>query len=414
MIFTFLFLLFFAPSSLFFAPSPLFFAPSSLFFALSSLSFHKPVSFPFCNSHYLCAVHLKTLTLLNYKNIADATFGFDEKINCFTGRNGVGKTNVLDAIYQLAYGRSYFNPMAVQNIRHGTDFFVVDGTFEKDGRTEQVVCSLKKGQKKILKRNGKEYEKLSDHVGFIPLVIISPSDRDLITEGSDARRSFVDAVISSQDAPYLHDLIQYQKVLAQRNALLKYFAANRTFDPETLGIYDAQMTALGQPIHEKRKKFLDGFIPIFCRHHNAIADSAENVSLSYQSDLSHGSYPENLAAALQRDRLLQYSTSGIHKDDLLFEIDGHPIRKFGSQGQQKSYLIALKLAQFEFLRKRSGSKPILLLDDIFDKLDETRVGKLVEMVRHDDFGQIFISDTHAARTEDIVRSTHQSYKIFRL
>jgi DNA replication and repair protein RecF len=304
--------------------------------------------------------------------------------------------------------------MAVQNIRHGAEFFVVDGAFEKDGRTEQIVCSLKKGQKKILRRNGKEYEKLSDHVGFIPLVIISPSDRDLITEGSEARRSFVDAVISSQDAAYLHDLIQYQKVLAQRNALLKYFAANRTFDPETLGIYDVQMGALGQPIHEKRKKFLEDFIPIFQRHHQSITDSAENVALIYQSDLSHGNYAENLAAALQRDQLLQYSTSGIHKDDLLFEIDGHPIRKFGSQGQQKSYLIALKLAQFDFLKKRSGSKPILLLDDVFDKLDESRVGKLVEMVRHDDFGQIFISDTHAARTEDIVRSTHQSYKVFQL
>jgi DNA replication and repair protein RecF len=359
-------------------------------------------------------MQLKKISLFNYKNFADASFEFDSKVNCFTGRNGIGKTNVLDAIYHLAYGKSYFNPMAVQNIRHGEEFFVIDGAFDKDGRDEQIVCSLKKGQKKILKRNGKEYDKLSDHIGFIPLVIISPSDRDLIIEGSETRRRFIDAVISQNDAHYLYDLIQYQKVLTQRNALLKYFAANRTVDKETLGIYNEQLAALGTPLFEKRKKFLADFIPIFSKHHHAITDSAETVQLVYQSDLTSGDFLTLLESHFERDRILQYTTVGIHKDDLSFEIDNHPIKKFGSQGQQKSFLIALKLAQFEFVTKKSGEKPILLFDDIFDKLDEIRVGKIVEMVKGDDFGQLFISDTHSDRTEAIVKQTHQSYKMFQL
>jgi DNA replication and repair protein RecF len=359
-------------------------------------------------------MYLRKISLFNYKNFSDAAFEFDSKINCFTGRNGIGKTNVLDAIYHLAYGKSYFNPLAVQNVKHGEEFFVLNGEFEKDGRTEQVVCSMKKGQKKILKRNGKPYEKFSDHYGFIPLVIISPSDRDLITEGSETRRKFVDTVISQLDAHYLQDLISYQKVVVQRNALLKYFAANRTMDKETLGIYNEQLDALAQPIYEKRKKFLADFIPIFNKHHHAITDSAEKVQLVYQSDLTHKNYLELLEETFDRDRLLQYTSVGIHKDDLSFEIDDHPIKKFGSQGQQKSFLIALKLAQFDFVKKKSGENPILLFDDIFDKLDEFRVGKIVEMVNNEDFGQLFISDTHAARTEEIVKSTHQSYKMFNL
>lgn len=359
-------------------------------------------------------MHLNTISLLNYKNFDEATFSFDSKINCFVGRNGVGKTNVLDAIYHLAYGRSYFNPMAMQNIRHGAEFFVVEGSFEKDERNELIVCSLKKGQKKTLKRNGKIYEKFSDHIGFIPLVIISPTDRDLIIEGSEVRRSFMDNVISQLDAGYLQNLIQYQKILTQRNALLKYFAANRTFDPETLVIYDEQLDVLAQPIFEKRRDFLEQFVPIFDDYHKAITDSAESVQIVYQSHLSQNGMLALLNDHVQRDRTLQYTSVGIHKDDLSFEIDGFPIKKFGSQGQQKSLLIALKLAQFEFVKKQSGQKPILLFDDIFDKLDETRVGKIVEMVNNDAFGQLFISDTHPERTEAIVKQTHQSYKIFNL
>lgn len=366
------------------------------------------------NQDFVYPMYLKNLSLLNYKNIAEANYEFDPKINCFTGKNGVGKTNVLDAIYHLAYGKSYFNPLAVQNIKHGEDFFVIDGTFEKNDRNEQIVCSLKKGMKKVLKRNGKIYDKFSEHVGFIPLVIISPSDSDLITEGSETRRKFIDSVISQLDPAYLQELINYQKVVAQRNALLKYFALNHTFDKDTLSIYNEQLDTLGHALFEKRKQFLEDFIPIFNKHHQSITDSAEDVSLKYDSHLHDKRLLDLFSESLQRDRVLQYTSVGIHKDDLLFEIDGHPIKKFGSQGQQKSFLIALKLAQFEFIKKQSGVLPILLFDDIFDKLDETRVAKIVQMIDDKVFGQIFISDTHPERTESIVKETHQSYTLFNL
>ena len=359
-------------------------------------------------------MHLQNLSLLNYKNIAEANYEFDPKINCFVGKNGVGKTNVLDAIYHLAYGKSYFNPLAVQNIKHGEEFFVIDGTFVKNDRTEQIVCSLKKGMKKALKRNGKAYDKFSEHIGFVPLVIISPSDNDLIVEGSETRRKFLDTVISQLDANYLQQLINYQKVIAQRNALLKYFALNHTFDRDTLSIYNTQLDGMGQHIFEKRKQFLDDFVPIFSKHHEAITNLAESVSLVYDSHLHNKSLATLLDENLQRDRVLQYTSVGIHKDDLLFEIDGHPIKKFGSQGQQKSFLIALKLAQFEFIKKQGGVLPILLFDDIFDKLDETRVSKIVQMIDDKVFGQIFISDTHPQRTEAIIKETHQSYAIFNM
>lgn len=330
------------------------------------------------------------------------------------GKNGIGKTNILDAIYHLANGKSYFNPLAVQNIKHGEEFFVVDGEFEKKERSEQILCSLKKGQKKILKRNSKLYEKFSDHIGFIPLVIISPADRDLIIEGSETRRKFMDSVISQLDNTYLQQLIQYQKNISQRNALLKYFALNHVFEKDTLSIYNEQLENLGKSIFDKRQKFLTEFIPIFNKYHQDITNSAETVQLVYQSDLFEKDTLTLLEENLSKDRALQYTSVGVHKDDLSFEIDNYPIKKFGSQGQQKSFLIALKLAQFDFVKKQSGEKPILLFDDIFDKLDEFRVSKIIEMVNNEEFGQLFISDTHPERTENIVKTTHQSYKIFNL
>jgi DNA replication and repair protein RecF len=359
-------------------------------------------------------MYLKKLSLFNYKNFSEANFDFDDKINCFVGKNGIGKTNVLDAIYHLAIGKSYFNPLAVQNIKHNEDFFVIDGEFEKQKRLEQIVCSLKKGSKKILKRNGKIYDKFSDHIGFIPLVIISPADNDLIIEGSETRRKFIDTVISQLDANYLTQLIQYQKIISQRNALLKYFALNQVFETDTLYIYNEQLNVFGQNIFEKRKAFLEEFVPIFNKHHQYISNSEETVQIKYESHLFDKNLKSLLEENINKDRMLHYTSVGIHKDDLMFEIDNFPIKKFGSQGQQKSFLIALKLAQFEFVKKQSGEKPILLFDDIFDKLDEFRVQKIVSMVDNDDFGQIFISDTHLERTENIVKSTNQSYKVFNL
>jgi DNA replication and repair protein RecF len=359
-------------------------------------------------------MYLKKISLFNYKNFSEANFDFDNKINCFVGKNGIGKTNVLDAIFHLSYGKSYFNPLAVQNIKHGEEFFVIEGEFEKTKRSEIVICSLKKGQKKILKRNGKQYDKFSEHIGFIPLVIISPADRDLIVEGSETRRKFIDTVISQLDPTYLNQLIQYQKTLSQRNALLKYFALNQVFETDTLSIYNQQLNELSRIIFEKRKEFLADFVPIFNKHHQTITSSAETVQLVYESQLFEKDLLQLLQESIGKDRVLQYTSAGIHKDDLSFEIDHYPIKKFGSQGQQKSFLIALKLAQFEFVKKNSGENPILLFDDIFDKLDETRVEKIIEMVNNSDFGQLFISDTHPERTEAIIKSTHQSYKIFNL
>jgi len=359
-------------------------------------------------------VFLSSLTLVNYKNFEARSFEFDAKINCFVGPNGVGKTNVLDAVYQLSFGKSYFNPISLQNIKHGEDFLVIDGTYQKEGQEEHVVLGVKKGQKKTIKRNGKPYDKISDHIGFIPLVIISPSDRDLIIEGSETRRKFIDGVIAQGDPLYLRQLLDYQKTLSQRNALLKYFYLNHTFDHATLSIYDEQLHNLGHAIYEKRQAFIEVFLPIFTQRYQFISQGKESVNLTYQSQLQGHELKDLLADNLKRDRATQYSNFGIHKDDLHFDIGTHPIKKFGSQGQQKSFLIALKLAQFDFLKELSATAPILLLDDIFDKLDETRVAQIIGLVDHESFGQIFISDTHSERTENVVKSVHQSYKIFNL
>ncbi len=357
---------------------------------------------------------LKTLSVLNYKNFDSKTFEFDVKINCFVGANGIGKTNILDAIYHLSFGKSYFNPIASQNIKHDEDFFVVEGVYSKLKRQEKIIVSLKKGQKKIIKRNGKIYDKFSDHIGFLPLVIISPADRDLIIEGSDTRRKFMDGVISQSDKSYLQQLIAYNKVLAQRNALLKYFAVNNTFNRDTLDIYNAQLNELGQSIHEKRTKFLDLFVPIFKERYKAISNDNETVNLLYKSDLFEDTLLALLNKNLNKDKALQYTSVGVHKDDLKFEIENYPIKKFGSQGQQKSFLIALKLAQFDFIKAQNGVTPILLLDDIFDKLDENRVSQIITLVDDENFGQIFITDTHPERTENVIKQVHQTYQIFNL
>ena len=357
---------------------------------------------------------LKSLSLVNYKSFDSKNLEFDPTINCLVGENGVGKTNILDAIYHLCFGKSYFNPVATQNIKHGTEFFMIEGAFEKDRREEKIVCSFKKGMKKVIKRNGKAYEKFSEHIGFLPLVIISPADRDLIIEGSETRRKFIDGVISQSDKAYLQSLIKYNKILVQRNSLLKYFAANRTFDLEALEVYDEQLVAFGTGIFEKRSRFLESFIPIFKEQYSSIVNKEEEVLISYQSRLFENNLTNLLKSAVEKDRALQYTSVGIHKDDLDFTIDNHPIKKFGSQGQQKSFLIALKLAQFHFIKEQAKTTPILLLDDIFDKLDESRVSQIVALVNNDSFGQIFISDTHPERTEKVVKNSNQSYKIFNL
>ena len=357
---------------------------------------------------------LKLLSLLNYKNFDSKSFAFNDKINCLVGNNGIGKTNVLDAIYHLSFGKSYFNPVATQNIKHHENFFMIHGDYDKENKNEKVIISLKRGEKKVIKRNGKAYQKFSEHIGFLPLVIIAPADRDLIIEGSETRRKFIDSVISQSDKTYLTDLIKYNKVLAQRNALLKYFALNHAFDNHTLDVYNSQLTDFGTQIFRKRDAFLKEFIPIFKSRYKAINNGNEAVDLIYQSDLFKNNLNLLLENAINKDKALHYTSIGIHKDDLSFNIEEYPIKKFGSQGQQKSFLIALKLAQFDFIKAQSGVNPILLLDDIFDKLDEHRVAQIIKLVDNENFGQLFISDTHPERTESAVKQVHQSYKIFRL
>lgn len=354
------------------------------------------------------------MTLTNYKNFESYSIKLDSKINCFVGSNGVGKTNILDAVYHLSQGKSYFNSNANQSIRHEENFFSIDGLFQKEDREIKLVVSLKRGERKTIKKNGKAYKRFSDHIGFIPLVIISPADRDLISEGSEIRRRFMDNVISQSDPNYLQNLIRYNKTLQQRNALLKHFAQTNNFNQDSLEIYDLQLSEFGHKIHAKRNEFISLFAPILKNRYQSISSGSEQVELNYSSKLTQTKLFDLLQQNAQKDLALQYTSLGIHRDDLVFSIDSYPIKKFGSQGQQKSYLISLRLAQFDFIKTINGTNPILLLDDIFDKLDEQRVAQLIKLVEDDNFGQLFVSDTHVDRTENAVKSVHQSFKVFKL
>ncbi|WP_042347710.1 DNA replication/repair protein RecF [Capnocytophaga canis] len=359
-------------------------------------------------------MYLKKIAVVNYRNISTKNLLFESGINCFVGNNGVGKTNLLDAIYHLGVGKSYFNPSASQNIRHGEEFYMIEGLFERENREEQIVCSIKKGQKKIIKCNGKNYDRITEHIGKYPMVIISPADTDLIVDGSEVRRRFLDNVISQSDTAYLDTLIRYNRVLLQRNTILKQFAVNQYVDLLTLGIYDQQLAELGQHIYQKRTQFMEAFLPVFQYQYEYLSEGKEQVSLSYESALHTTSLSELLKQNLEKDRILQYTSQGIHKDDLLFEIDGFSMKKYGSQGQQKSFLIALKLSQFEIIKQQLRVTPIFLLDDIFDKLDDKRVEKLVSLVTQQHFGQLFITDTHYDRTESVVKKRGVPYQIFKI
>ena len=357
---------------------------------------------------------LKSITLTNYKSFSAKTVNLDPKINCFIGPNGVGKSNVLDAIYHLSFGKSYFNPISSQNIKHGEVFFAIKGLYRNESKEEVVIINFKKNNKKVIKRNNKKYEKFSNHIGFIPLVIISPSDRNLIAEGSDIRRKFIDSVISQSDKKYLENLINYNKILTQRNSLLKLFFKNKKFDKQTIQVYDSQLESIGEKIHIKRKIFLNDFVPVFKDKYRSISNNNEEVDIKYKTDLEFDKLSVLLQNNLEKDMFLQYTSKGIHKDDLIFNINDYSVKKFGSQGQQKSLLIALKLAQFDFLKSQNKNNPILLLDDIFDKLDKNRVKQIINLVSDDDFGQIFISDTDEERTRESIKEINNTNKIFNL
>lgn len=360
-------------------------------------------------------MYLKKLSLSNFKNCSKAELQLSDKINCFVGDNGAGKTNILDAIHYLSFCKSYFNLVDTQNIKHNEQFFAIHGDYNKNGdKLDHISCTLETGHKKQVKLNKKLYNRLADHIGMYPLVMVSPYDRDLINEGSDLRRKYIDSVISQFDKVYLDDLIQYNKALQHRNALLKLFAEKRYFDWPSLEMWDEQLIRLGSIIHEKRRDFIKDFIPIFKEYFSFISSNKENISISYQSQLEENNLKELLEKARDNDRMARYTTVGIHKDDLVFEIDGYPLKKFGSQGQQKSYVIAIKLAQFEFTKNLKGFKPVLLFDDIFDKLDENRVKQIVKLVSDNSFGQVFITDTQKERIDNIFMQLKIEHKIFRV
>ena len=356
-------------------------------------------------------MHLEKLTLINYKNFKNFETQFDQEINCIIGANGTGKSTVLDAVYHLCFTKGYFNHLSTQNISHEEDFFVIEGRFQKNQKEITVNISFKKNHKKVVKQNGKVYTKISEHIGQLPLVIISPMDIDLIVEGSETRRKFLDGMIAQNDRLYLEQLLQYNAALSQRNALLKYFSANNTFQQDTLDVYDRQLIEYGAQLHQKRKAFVTDFEKQFIQQYEHLSQTDEVVSLGYKSDLIEHKFESLLKGSLAKDRIAQYTTKGIHKDDLLFNLADHPVKRYGSQGQQKTFLIALKLAQYNLLNERNKVKPMLLLDDIFDKLDHRRVTHLVQLVKEKTFGQVFISDTDIERTKRVVEQTNQSFKI---
>lgn len=357
-------------------------------------------------------MHLKSIHLINFKNYEEAEFTLSSNINCFVGQNGAGKTNILDAVHYLSLCKSYMNVLDRQNIRFDQQFFAIKGIWEKEQQEIAIHCAVKSGAKKVFKRNKKEYEKLADHIGQFPAVMISPYDRDLISEGSELRRKWMDGIISQFDRSYLDDIQKYGKVLDQRNALLRNMYDHGLFDRESIEVWNDQLIRIGTVIHEKRKRFIEDFIPVFQERYNFIGLEVEDVHLEYRSQLNDASFENLLKTFEKKDAITHYSNAGTHKDDLLFTIKGHPIKKFGSQGQQKSFIIALRLAQYDWLKNQLNVQPVLLLDDIFDKLDQSRVKKLLELVSNHYFGQVLVTDTDEDRLRTIFQNGEFESKIF--
>lgn len=353
---------------------------------------------------------LKKLTILNYRNIATAELTFSPKINCFVGHNGEGKTNVLDAIHFLSLTKSTANSIDSMNIRHGENLMMVQGIYDLNGTEEEISIGLKIHQKKHVKRNKKEYKRMAEHIGLLPLIIASPNDSNIISGGSEERRRLMDIVISQYDPEYLTALSAYNKALQQRNALLK---AEEEPQPEILSLFEEMMAENGERIYQKRNAFIEEFTPVFQHFYQLISNGNEKIGLCYTSHCQRGPLLAIIQRDRTKDRIMGYSLHGIHKDELEMTLNGFPIKREGSQGQNKTYMLALKLAQFDFL-KRTGSKtvPLLLLDDIFDKLDAQRVEQIVDIVSSDAFGQIFITDTNREHLDKILERSQGNYKIF--
>ena len=355
---------------------------------------------------------LKNLQLYQFKNHGESKFIFTKPVNCFVGNNGAGKTNILDAIHYLSQTKSYFNHIDSQNIQFKEDYFMLKGTFYKNGSTSEIQCNLKEGEAKKVQKNNKKYNRFSEHIGQFPIIIISPTDTNLILEDSDVRRKYLDSSIAQFKQSYLQVLIQYNKTLKQRNALLKQFNEKGYYDAITLDIYDKQLIEHGNIIHRERKDFLKKLRPVFNKYYSEISEGNEIVDLEYRSQLNNHDFKTLLIQSNPKDRISKRTQIGTHKDDIIFKMNDYSIKKIGSQGQQKSFLIALKLAQFEFIKKELGFKPILLLDDIFDKLDDHRILKLISFVDKNVFGQVFITDTHVERSSAILSKSGITYSIY--
>ncbi|GAB4004562.1 DNA replication and repair protein RecF [Spirosoma migulaei] len=375
-------------------------------------------------------MHLEKLSLTNFKNYEDSRYVFGQQVNVIVGPNGSGKTNLLDAIYFLALSKSAFQSQDALSIQHDADYFIIDGVFEENdratttGRLVQITISLQRGQRKVLMADKKPYDRLSDHIGRFPVVLMAPNDTDLVREHSEDRRHFFDGVLSQLDSDYLRNYLMYQQVLKQRNSLLKLFAERSQVDNDLLDTYDEPLLDLGQKIHDRRKQFVEEFLPDFRSHYAYLSDERERVTIVYESEVSNPNFADEFRHFRRRDTVLQRTTMGIHKDDYAFligEREARPdgpapvlLKKFGSQGQQKTFVIALKLAQFDQLQAEKGIKPILLLDDIFDKLDDRRIGKLIQRMDEGAFGQLFITDARPERTRELLEKVQADVKFFEI
>ncbi|KFD39169.1 DNA replication/repair protein RecF [Schleiferia thermophila] len=359
-------------------------------------------------------VTLKSLALLNFKNWEELHLSFSPVVNCFIGPNGVGKTNILDSIHFLCTTKSFLSTTDIQCIRFGADYFFIKGEFDRIGNLEVIQVSLKKSEKKVLKRNDSNYQRLSEHIGLLPVIVISPQDTNLIYEGSDERRKTLDLALSLSDGLYLHNLQRYNRLLQQRNAYLKEADTSGRVQHDILTLYDEQMDPFASYIYNARNSFLAAADQYLSRFYYTISSAREHCSIRYQSDLADNNLAALLAQSRQKDRELLYTTRGVHKDDLEMYINGQPLKKFGSQGQQKSFLIALKLAIYAVIKEQTGLSPILLFDDIFDKLDQKRASQVIRLVQEMKFGQIFLSDTHPERVKMLTQQTGSHSKFFML
>lgn len=358
-------------------------------------------------------MYLSTLSVLNFKNYEQADLELSPKINCFVGENGVGKTNLLDAIHYLALCKSNLNPVDTQNIRHEAEFSVIQGGFSRKEKEEAIYCAIRRNRKKQFRRNKKDYKRLAEHIGLIPLVMISPADYILIQGGSEERRKLMNGVIGQYDRVYLENVISYNRILTQRNRLLKESNYNSNFR-DVLEVLNGQLVQYGIPVYEARKEFTDKLNPVFQRYYQHVSGNKEVVTLNYHSQLQEQDFEAALQETQQKDQVVQYTTTGIHKDELNMQLEGHSLKKIGSQGQQKTYLVALKLAEFEFMKETMGNTPILLLDDVFDKFDAFRVKQIIQLVADNHFGQIFITDTNESRMTGILKEIPAEHRVFRI